>query len=121
MSNIKRYNSSEENAWSEMVEAGDYVFLNFCVGNVGQSIEAQVNGALDAMENHLKQIGLSLDMVVKVDVMLRDAWNIPIMEKVFRERFHGNYPARKTIQTDFAHSGGPDGIHVQIDAIAYKK
>lgn len=121
MSNIKRYHVNEENAWSEMVEAGDYVFLNFCVRNVGKSVEEQVHGALDDMEHHLKQIGLSLDYVVKADVLLRDAWNIPIMEKVFKERFKGKYPARKTIQTDFAHAGGPEGLHVQIDAIAYKK
>ncbi|WP_312810226.1 RidA family protein [Sedimentibacter sp.] len=121
MTNIKRYHVNEECAWSEMVEAGDFVFLNFCVGNVGQSIEAQVHGALDDMENHLKQIGLTLESVVKVDVLLRDAWNIPIMENVFKERFTGQYPARKTIQTDFAHAGGPEGLHVQIDAIAYRK
>jgi hypothetical protein len=30
------------------------------------------------------------------------------------------YPARETISTDFAHVGGPDGLHVQIDGIAYK-
>ncbi|MGI6227727.1 MAG: RidA family protein [Peptococcales bacterium] len=121
MANIKRYHVNEENAWSEMVEAGDFVFLNFCVGNVGQSVEAQIHGALDDMEHHLKEIGLTLESVVKVDVLLRDAWNIPIMEKVFRERFAGKYPARKTIQTDFAHFGGPEGLHAQIDAIAYKK
>jgi len=44
MTNIKRYHVNEENAWSEMVEAGDFVFLNFCVGNVGQSVEAQIHG-----------------------------------------------------------------------------
>ena len=120
MNNIKRYHINEECAWSQMVEAGDFVFLNFCVGNVGQSVEAQVHGALDDMENHLKQIGLTLASVVKVDVLLRDAWNIPTMEKVFKERFQGQYPARKTIQTNFAHIGGPEGLHVQIDAIAYK-
>lgn len=121
MTNIKRYHVNEEYAWSEMVEAGDFVFLNFCVGNVGQSIKAQVHGALDDMEKHLKQISLTLESVVKVDVLLRDAWNIPIMEAVFKERFVGQYPVRKTIQTDFAHMGGPNGLHVQIDAIAYKK
>lgn len=120
MSKIKRYHVNEENAWSEMVEVGDFVFLGFCVGNVGQSVEAQVHGALNDMENRLKEIGLTLESVVKVDVLLRDAWDIPVMEKVFRERFAGKYPARKTIQTNFAHSGGPDGLHVQIDAIAYK-
>jgi len=121
MSEIKRYNINQDCAWSEMVEAGDFVFMNFCVGNVGQSFEAQVNGAIDDMENCLKQISLSLDAVVKIDVLLRDPWNIPIMEKVFKLRFDGKYPARKTIQTEFAHSGGPDGLHIQIDAIAYKK
>jgi len=103
-----------------MVEAGDFVFLNFCVGNVGQSVEAQVHEALDEMERRLKEIGLTLESVVKVDVLLRDPWNIPVMEKVFKERFSGKYPARKTIQTDFAHIGGPEGLHVQMDAIAYK-
>lgn len=43
------------------------------------------------------------------------------MEKVLRERFSGHFPARKTIETNFAHVGGPEGLHVQIDAIAYKK
>jgi 2-iminobutanoate/2-iminopropanoate deaminase len=47
-------------------------------------------------------------------------WNIPVLEKVFKERFKGACPARKTISTDFAHIGGPDGLHVQIDGIAYK-
>jgi len=95
--------------------------MNFCVGNVGHSVEAQIHGAFDDMERHLKEIGLNLESVVKVDVLLRDPWYIPVMEKVFRERFTGNYPARKTIQTDFAHVGGPEGLHVQIDAIAFKK
>ena len=121
MSSIVRTNVNEEYAYSEIVEAGDFVFLSFCVGNVGASIEAQVHGALDDMEKRLAIINLTLSNVVKLDVLLKDAWNIPIMEKVFKERFDGIYPARKTIQTEFAHMGGPEGLHVQIDAIAYKK
>jgi len=121
MSSINRYNINEEWAYSEIVEAGDFVFLSFCVGNVGQSVEAQVNGALDNMAERLKKVNLTLESVVKVDVLLRDPWNIPIMEKVFKERFNGNYPARKTIATEFAHRGGADGLQVQIDAVAYKK
>ncbi len=37
MNDIKRHNINQDYAWSEMVEAGNFVFLNFCVGNVGQS------------------------------------------------------------------------------------
>ncbi|MCL2224551.1 MAG: RidA family protein [Defluviitaleaceae bacterium] len=125
MSEIKRYNldndTAEGNAYSEIVEAGDFVFLSFCVGNVGQSVEAQVNGALDNMAERLKKVDLTLESVVKVDVMMKDPWNIPTMEKVFKERFKGVYPARKTISTEFAHNGGESGLQVQIDAVAYKK
>lgn len=120
MDNIKRSLINEGFAFSGIVEAGDFVFLTFCVGNVGQPVEAQVNGALDDMSKRLETVGLTLDAVVQVSVMLRDPWNIPVMEKVFKERFKGKYPDRKTISTEFAHHGGPDGLHVQIDAIAYK-
>lgn len=107
-------------AYSEVVEAGDWVYLTFCVGNVGGSVEAQVHGALDNMESRLALVGLTLEAVVKVDVLMKDPWNIPAMEKVFAERFKGKYPARKTIATEFAHQGGENGLQVQIDAIAYK-
>jgi 2-iminobutanoate/2-iminopropanoate deaminase len=120
MDEVIRGDISEEWAYSGYVEAGDFIFLNFCVGNVGQSVEAQVEGALDNMAERLKMVNLTLDAVVKIDILLRDVWNIPIMEKVFKRRFKGNYPARKTISTDFAHVGGPDGLQVQIDGIAYR-
>lgn len=112
-----RTDVNEMNAYSGIVEAGDFVFLSFCVGNVDGSIEQQVHGALNDMERRLKQIQLSLEHVVKMDVLLKDSWNLPIVEQVFHERFNGKYPARKTIQTEFAHIG----LQIQIDAIAYKK
>lgn len=124
MSNIIRKNLDEafagDCAYSEVAAAGDWVYLTFCVGNVGGTVEQQVHGALDNMEARLKLVGLTLDSVVKVDVLMRDPWEIPAMEKVFKERFRGNYPARKTIATEFAHKGGVDGLHVQMDAVAYR-
>ena len=117
---ITRGDVNQEWAYSGYVQAGDFVFLNFCVGNVGGSVEEQVEGALDNMEVRLQMVGLTLDAVVQVNVLLSDVWNIPIMEEVFKRRFKGNYPARKTLSTDFAHAGGPDGLHVQIDGIAYR-
>lgn len=120
MSGIIRHEINEQWAHSGMVEAGDFVFVSYCVGNIGQSIEAQVNGALDHLAKRLETIGLSLDSVVKLDALFRDIWDIPVMEKVFRERFNGQYPARKSIQTEFAHTGGPDGLKFQLDATAYR-
>jgi 2-iminobutanoate/2-iminopropanoate deaminase len=120
MDHIIRGDVNEEWAHSGYVIAGDFVFLSYCVGNIGQSVEEQVNGALDQMEQRLAEVNLNLSDVVQLDILMRDVWNIPVMEKVFHERFKGHYPARKTIQTDFAHVGGPDGLQVQIDGIAYK-
>jgi 2-iminobutanoate/2-iminopropanoate deaminase len=120
MNHIMRGDVNEEWAHSGFVVAGDFVFLSYCVGNIGKSIEEQVNGALDHMEQRLKQVNLTLSDVVQLTILMRDVWNIPVMEKVFHERLKGQYPARKTIQTDFAHAGGPDGLQVQIDGIAYR-
>ena len=65
MDEIIRGDVNEEYAYSGYVQAGDFVFLTFCVGNVGQSVEAQVEGALDSMSERLSQVGLTLDSVVK--------------------------------------------------------
>lgn len=120
MREIVRSDVNEEWAHSGIVEAGDFAFINYCVGNVGQSIENQINGAFDHLEQRMKSIGLTLEAVVKIDCMFRDVWNIPVMEKVLKERFNGKYPARKSIQTEFAHAGGEEGLLFQLDAIAFK-
>jgi hypothetical protein len=57
------------------------------------------------MCRRLEIVGLSLESVVKADVLLTDPWNIPIMEN------HS---------TEFANKGGVDGRQIQTDAIAYK-
>lgn len=53
-----------------------------------------------------------------MDVKMEDPWNIPIMEKVSKQRFNGKYPATKTISTEFANKSGVAGLQIQIDAIA---
>ena len=99
---IERYDVNEEWAHSGIIKAGDFCFLNYCVGNVGGSIEQQVNGAFDEMEKRLALVGLTL-------------------EKVIKERFGDKYPVRKSIQTEFAHFGGENGLKFQADAVAYCK
>jgi len=120
MSEIIRHDVNEDWAHSGMIEAGDFVFIGYCVGNIGKPIEDQINGAFDHLSSRLASIGLTLESVVKMDAMFRDIWDIPVMEKVIKERFKGKYPVRKSIQTDFAHIGGPEGLKFQLDAIAYK-
>ena len=38
---------------------------------------------------------------------------------IIKERFNGKYPVRKSIQTEFAHVGGKEGLQFQVDAVAY--
>ena len=119
MSEIIRLDVSEEWVHAGIVKAGDYCFLSYCVGNIDGSVEEQINGAFDVMEKRLALFGLTLENVVQMDCLFRDVWDIPIMEKVIRERFHGKYPVRKSIQTNFAAKGGENGLKFQADAIAY--
>lgn len=121
MSDIKRHDVNEQWAHSGIIEAGDFCFVNYCVGNIGEPIENQVNGAINHLEKRLKMVGLTLESVVQMDCLFRDIWNIPIMEKVIKERFNGKYPVRKSIQTEFSHSGGVNGLSFQVDAVAYRK
>lgn len=119
MSEIIRKDISEEWAHSGIIKAGDFCYLGYCVGNIGGTVEEQINGAFDQMESRLALFGLTLENVVQMDCLFRDIFDIPVMEKVIKERFHGKYPVRKSIQTEFAHVGGPDGLHFQADAVAY--
>ena len=116
---IERYDISEEWAHSGIIKAGDFYYLGYCVGNVGGNIEEQINGAFDHMEKRLAMVGLTLENVVQMDCLFRDVWNIPIMEKIIKERFKGKYPVRKSIQTEFAHVGGSEGLMFQVDGVAY--
>ena len=116
---IVRYDVNEEWAHSGMIKAGDFYFIGYCAGNVGQGIEAQINGAIDQMERRLKMAGLGLENVVQMDCLFRDIWHIPVMEKVIKERFDGKYPVRKSMQTNFAHMGGENGLLFQLDGVAY--
>lgn len=121
MSEIERFDVNEDWAHSGIIKAGNLYFIGYCAGNVGQPVELQINGAFDQMEQRLKMVGLGLENVVQMDCLFRDVWNIPIMEKVIKERFNGKYPVRKSIQTEFAHKGGENGLMFQVDGIAYSE
>lgn len=116
MNEIKRFEVNETWAHSGIIQAGDFCFLSYCVGNIGGTIEQQINGAFDVMEERLALVELTLENVVHMDCLFKNIWDIPVMEKVIKERFHGKYPARKSIQTEFA---DPNNLLFQVDAIAY--
>ncbi|MDR1421759.1 MAG: RidA family protein [Coriobacteriales bacterium] len=116
MKEIRRTEISDEWAHSGIVEAGDYVFISYCMGNEGQSIEDQIDGAFDCLSKRLETIGLTLGSVVKMDCLFRDIRDLLFLGEIIRKRFDGNYPARKAFETKFIR----EGISFQIDAIAFK-
>jgi Putative translation initiation inhibitor, yjgF family len=113
---IKRLEVDEFWADSTIIEAGDFVFVGYCMGNEGQPIEAQIDGAFTTLENRLKMAGLGLESVVKMDCLFKDINDLNYLAAIIKKRFNGKYPARKAYTTDFIR----DGILFQIDAIAYK-
>lgn len=114
---IKRTELSEEWAHAGVVEAGDYVFISYCMKNEGQPIESQINGAIDVLSERLESVGLTLSSVVKMDCLFRDIKDLAYLGDVIKSRFHSAYPARKAFETKFIR----EGIRFQIDAIAFKK
>lgn len=118
MSDIERHDVSEAWAHSGMVVAGDTVYVSYCVGDTDTmtTTAEQVHGALDMLERRLASLDLTLAHVVHVDALFADVWEIPAMEQAFRERFTAGYPARKSVQTVFAH----EGLRFQLDAVAVR-
>ena len=113
---IERLQTDEFWADSTVIEAGDFVFVGYCMGNEGGTIQEQINGAIDTLEKRLKLAGLTLESVVKMDCMFRNIGDLDYLADILRERFQGKYPTRKAFTTDFLR----EGMSFQIDAIAYR-
>ena len=99
-----RSDINEDWAHAGIVEAGSFVFLSYCVGNIGQSIENQIIRAFDHLESALGQL-VDTRIGRTNGLFISGHLEHHVMEKVIKERFNGQYPARKSIQTEFAHRG----------------
>lgn len=117
MDGVKRTEISEDWAHSGIVEAGNFVFISYCMKNEGQSIEKQINGAFDVLSQRLDSVGLNLESVVKMDCLFKDISELSFLGDIIKDRFHGKYPARKAFETKFIR----EGISFQIDAIAFRE
>ena len=113
---IIRSDVDEDYACSGIVEAGDFVFISYCFGNVGQPIENQIIGAIDTLEKRLETKGLTLESVVNTKCLFKDIMDLPVLKNVFKEKFKGKFPSRIAIQSDFV----IEGLLFQLDAVAFK-
>lgn len=117
MDEIKRKDVDEKWADATVIEAGDFVFIGYCMGNEGKSIESQINGAFDILEERLAMVGLTLESVVKMDCLFKNINDLNHLPEIIKNRFRGKYPTRKAFETKFIR----EGIGFQVDAIAYRQ
>ena len=82
MKEIRRYDINEDWAHAGIIQAGDYCFINYCARNIGGTIEEQIDGAFDEMEERLALVGLTLENVVQMNCLFKNIWDIPVMENV---------------------------------------
>lgn len=110
-------NPGEDETYSSCVVAGDYIFTSHQGGGHGSNdVVVQLEASLKNLESALMAAGATLDDVVQVNLLLKNAEDFPKAEEVFRKVFRNGFPARTTIITDFV---SPQLC--QVDGIAYKK
>ncbi len=90
--------------FSRVVEANGFVFLAGQVGDVPGTpgavpggIEAETRAMLDNVARLLRAVGLDLPDVVRSTVYLRDFDDFAAMNRVYREYFPAEPPARATV------------------------
>ena len=109
--------------YSPAVRAGDFIFVSGQVAVdpatqqlITGDIATETRQVLNNIKALLEGCGATLSDVVKCGVYLAEAKDFGPMNAVYAEFFGDAKPARATVVTGFA----VPGIHVEIDAIAYK-
>jgi len=108
--------------YSNAVEAGGFLFVTGHVGLdpktgrlVKGGIEPQTRATLDTIKTLVEADGLTLEDVVCVNVYLTDYRDFRKMDKVYREYFPKDPPARTCVRASTL-----KGMLVEINAIAYR-
>ncbi len=84
-------------------------------GEVLETFEEQFEQTLRNLEQALAKIELSLNSVLKLNVLLRNIEDFQKMHEIWQEYFNeGSYPVRAVITTDFVE----DKILVQVEGKA---
>lgn len=80
---------------------------------VPDTFEEEFQRSVDNMERLLTSAGSSLSRVVQVRAYVRDPANLPLYNRLYRERFAAPFPARTTLTGCL-----PETLHFEIECIA---
>lgn len=116
---IKRLSLCPEGeTYSSCVIAGDFIFTSHQGGGQHTAdVAVQLEATFRNLEKALHAAGATLDDVVQLNLLLKDASDFPRAQEVFRQFFLHGFPARTTYVTGFV---APEVV-VQVDAVAYRK
>jgi 2-iminobutanoate/2-iminopropanoate deaminase len=102
------------------VRAGDFIFLSGMVSidaDTGEramgTVASETRHILSNMKHMLESAGTSMEKVVKINVLLYDMLEFDNMNRVYREFFPKDPPARTTCGVQLA-----GGLKVEIECIA---
>ncbi|HOQ90625.1 MAG TPA: Rid family detoxifying hydrolase [Candidatus Hydrogenedentes bacterium] len=109
--------------YSHAIAAGPFLFVSGQAplkpdgsGPVRGSIEEETRQTLENLKAVLEDAGSSLDQVVRVTVYLASMDDFERFNRVYREYFPNNYPARTCVQAGRL----PLDIKVEIEATAVR-
>ena len=124
MENKEIFNFSGVPRMSEVfpqaVIAGKFVFLsgtpglNPLTGQLSESFEEQARQSFLNIKTILEELGSSMDKIVKTTVFMVSGNDFSILNKIYREVFSENAPARSTPQV----MPFPAGILISVECIA---
>lgn len=84
---------------------------------VGGGIQAETRQTLDNMKAVLAAAGYSMTEVVKVNIYMSDWREWDRMNEVYATYFPTEPPARATVEVGHM----AEGLHIEIDCVAYKE
>src|SRR5690554_6731018 len=116
---IRPQGASTVGPYSPGVRVGNLIFLSGAIGSrpgqglVEGGIEAETRQVLENLRNVLRAAGADMEDVVKCTVFLADIGDFQAMNRVYREFFPQDPPARSTVAADLV-----AGARVEIECIA---
>jgi enamine deaminase RidA (YjgF/YER057c/UK114 family) len=111
---IERVKVDNDIGYSELVRAGDYVYI---AGHVGwNTMPEAVKIAYDSIGKLLKENGLSYCQVVKENVFTDDIEAFMAVRSVRNAYYGGTYPAATWVQITRL---GNVGFHLEVELVVY--
>ncbi len=114
---------TDNNPYSNMVVAGDKVYLAGAIGvdpatgSVPDDLEQEIRIVLDSMKTRLEMVGLTMDDLVSVTVFCPDLTLYDTFNNIYRTYFEDHFPARAFV------GSGPllrDG-HFELTGVAIRQ